>query len=125
MSLASANYQTNSRTFTITCEGPASGLDGIDGKAWLFSVSEPATDTSVNMQAGIDGELLAAWMEATGAEIPNPDLIALLIDHLKFDLQNDRFDPAAGEATEREVLSLATTPTNFAEHRRELDRLLR
>lgn len=120
MSLYETDYDLAGATYRITCLDTASGLDGIDGKAWLFRVQNVATDHAVNIQTGVESELLAAWQGEEGDPIPNETLIELLAEHLKVDLRQGKIDPETDEDTTREVLRFGTAAPSLSDERARL-----
>lgn len=121
MSLYETEYELNDVNYRIVCEDAASGLDGIDGKAWLFSVTDEATGKSVNVQAGVHTDLLVVWQESNGGTpVSNADLVALLAEHIKAGIQREQIDPDIVEDTEIDILTEANAAESVDDERRRL-----
>ncbi len=121
MSLYETEFENDGTEYRIVCEDAASGLDGIDGKAWLFTVTDPANGKAVQVQAGIQTDLLVKWQEAAdGESVSNAELIQLLAEHLKLDLEQGLIDPDVVTDTEREVLTQDTAEDSYSAERARL-----
>lgn len=128
MSLYTTEFKHDDRTHLIVCEDTASGLDGVDGKAWHFTVTDALSQQRADMVSGVESELLHVWHEQSGTEIDDMALITLLADRLKLLIRRGTIDvsseEAAADSQTTDVLKPGDAAGDFAEERRGLDSLL-